>query len=86
LGKKLNLADGETEIKEELKKQNISFYSGRHFWKTLMNSGGLGDDIEEFFMGHKVSKNYNHKDKQGREKLLEKAKEAFAILDKKLFT
>jgi hypothetical protein len=55
-----------------------------------MNSEGLGDDIEEFFMGHKVSgdvsKNYNHKDKQGKQKLLEKAKEVFAILDSKLFS
>jgi integrase len=80
LGKKLKLPDNELK--------GITFYSGRHFWKTLMNSGGLGDDIEEYFMGHKVSgnvsKNYNHKDKQGREKLLEKAKEVFAILDKKL--
>jgi hypothetical protein len=54
-----------------------------------MSSEGLGEDIEEFFMGHKVSgdvsKNYNHKDKRGREKLLEKAKEVFAILEKKLF-
>jgi integrase len=75
---------------DELEKQGITFYSGRHFWKTLMNSEGLGEDIEEFFMGHKVSgdvsKNYNHKDKQGREKLLEKVKEVFAILDKKLFS
>jgi hypothetical protein len=41
-------------------------------------------------MGHKVSgdvsKNYNHKDKQGREKLLKKAKEVFTILDKKLLS
>ncbi|MDR2410908.1 MAG: site-specific integrase [Bacteroidales bacterium] len=89
LGKKLKLSDNETEIEKELEKQNISFYSGRHFWKTLMSSEGLGDDIEEFFMGHKVSgdvsKNYNHKDKQGKDKLLEKAKEVFTILDKKLF-
>jgi site-specific recombinase XerD len=74
---------------DELKKQHITYYSGRHFWKTLMSSEGLGDDIEEFFMGHKVSgevsKNYNHKDKRGREKLLEKAREVFTILDKKLF-
>jgi integrase len=72
---------------DELIKQHITYYSGRHFWKTLMNSEGLGD-VEEYFMGHKVSndvaKRYNHKDKQGREKLLEKAKEVFAILDKKL--
>jgi integrase len=81
LGKKLKLS------KDELK--GITFYSGRHFWKTLMNSEGLGEGIEEYFMGHKVSgdvsKNYNHKDKHGREKLLEKAKEVFTILDKKLF-
>jgi integrase len=83
LAKRLKVSD------EELEKQNITFYSGRHFWKTLMSSEGLREDIEEFFMGHKISgdisKNYNHKDKQGKEKLLEKAKEVFAILDKKLF-
>jgi integrase len=84
LMEKLNLSE------EDLKKQKITFYSGRHFWKTALNSGGLGEDIEEFFMGHKVSgdvaKNYNHKDKQGRDKLLEKAQEVFVILDKKLFS
>jgi integrase len=84
LGKKLRLEA------RELEKQNISFYSGRHFWKTLMSSEGLGDDIEEFFMGHKVSgdvsRNYNHKDKQGKSRLLEKAKEVFAVLDKKLLS
>jgi integrase len=81
LGKKVKVPEADLK--------GITFYSGRHFWKTLMNSEGLGDDIEEFFMGHKVSgnvsKNYNHKDKQGREKLLEKAREVFAILDKKVF-
>jgi integrase len=90
LGKMLKITDKESEIENELAKQKITFYSGRHFWKTLMNSEGLGDDIEEFFMGHKVSgdvsKNYNHKDKRGREKLLEKAEEVFAILDKKLLS
>jgi integrase len=89
LGKKLKLAEKETEIEKELKRQKITFYSGRHFWKTLMNSEGLGEDIEEFFMGHKVSgdvaKNYNHKDKQGQQKLLQKAREVFTVLDKKLF-
>jgi len=73
---------------EDLEKENIRFYSGRHFWKTLMNGENLGD-VEEFFMGHKVSgdvaKRYNHRDKQGREKLLEKTKEVFAILDKWIF-
>jgi integrase len=85
------LLAGKPKVSEdELEKQGITFYSGRHFWKTLMNNEGLREDIEEFFMGHKVSgdvsKNYNHKDKQGKYKLLEKAKEAFAILDKKLLS
>jgi integrase len=74
---------------EELDSRGISFYSGRHFWKTLMNSGGLGEDIEEYFMGHKtsgdVSRRYNHKDKQGLANLEKKAGLVFAILDKKLF-
>jgi hypothetical protein len=53
-----------------------------------MNAEELGD-VEEYFMGHKVSrdvaKRYNHRDKQGQEKILEKAREVFAILDKRLF-
>jgi integrase len=73
----------------ELEERNISFYSGRHYWKTLMNAGGLGEDIEEYFMGHKVSgdvsRRYNHKDKQGWERLEEKVRQVFSILDKKLF-
>jgi len=73
---------------EQLEKENIKFYSGRHFWKTLMNSEGLGE-IEEYFMGHKVSadvaKRYNHRDKQGRKKLLERAKKAFQILNEYIF-
>jgi hypothetical protein len=40
-------------------------------------------------MGHKVSNNvakrYNHRDKQGQEKILEKAREVLKILDKRLF-
>jgi hypothetical protein len=54
--------------KAVLQAQNIGFYFGRHYWKTLINAHGLGD-IEEYFMGHKVSKDvserYNHRDKQG---------------------
>jgi integrase len=69
-------------------RENISFYSGRHFWKTMMNAGGLGD-VEEYFMGHKVSKDvakrYNHLDRQGRKRIEEKALEVFGILDKRLF-
>jgi integrase len=82
LGKRLGIS------KTALKAQNIGFYSGRHYWKTLMNANGLGD-IEEYFMGHKVSKDvserYNHRDKQGRKRLLAKARETFKILDKALF-
>jgi len=74
---------------EELKAQNITFYSGRSAWKTMINVEGLGDG-EEYFMGHKVSSNvaklYNHKDKVGRDNLLLKAREVFRILDKYLFT
>jgi integrase len=83
LGERLG-ADGAEEGAE-----NITFYSGRHFWKTLMNSAGLGEDIEEVFMGHKVSgsvaKLYNHRDRQGRALLAKKAKQVFAILDKRVF-
>ena len=73
---------------DKLEKEYITFYSGRHFWKTLMDSEKLGD-IEEYFMGHKVSgdvaKRYNHKDKQGRKKLVERAKRVLSILDKRVF-
>ena len=79
------LGVSETETKAE----NITFYSGRHFWKTLMNSEGLGEDIEEIFMGHKVSSNvaklYNHRDKQGKKNMVKKAKQVFSILDRCIF-
>jgi integrase len=72
-----------------LEEQKITFYSGRHFWKTLMSAEGLGEDIEEYFMGHKVygdvSRRYNHKDRRGQKRLLEKARNVFAILDEKIF-
>jgi integrase len=75
--------------KAGLKKENITFYSGRHFWKTLMNANDLGE-VEEYFMGHKVSndvaKRYNHRDRQGQEKTTEKAGKVFKILNTKLFT
>jgi integrase len=70
--------------------EGITFYSGRHFWKTLMNSEELGEDIEEIFMGHRVSgdvaKLYNHRDKQGKERMVRKAKKVFAILEKYILT
>jgi integrase len=79
----------ELEVSEEEAAQNITFYSGRHFWKTLMNSEELGEDIEEIFMGHRVSgdvsKLYNHRDKQGKKSLIRKARHVFAILDKQIF-
>jgi integrase len=73
---------------EYMEKENITFYSGRHFWKTLTDAEGLGD-IGEIFMGHRVSadvsKIYNHKDKIGKTKKLEKVKHLLKILDKYIF-
>jgi integrase len=73
---------------EKLEQENITFYSGRHFWKTLMNSENLGE-VEEVFIGHKVTQNvaqrYNHRDKQGKKKFLEKTRKVFKILDKRVF-
>jgi integrase len=73
---------------DDEERKSISFYSGRHFWKTLMAAEDLGD-VEEYFMGHKVSKDvakrYNHLDKQGKEHVLEKTREVFGILDRWLF-
>jgi integrase len=91
LYKACNLLLGEKldHTEEYLTEQHITFYSGRHFWKTLMSAEGLGEDIEEFFMGHKVfadvSKRYNHKDKRGQKRLLEKVDDVFAILGEKVF-
>jgi integrase len=88
--KKANIALGAILGKEpdELDAQNISFYSGRHFYKTMLNSYNLGD-VEELFMGHsvnrKVSELYNHKDKRGEQELLKAARNAIDIIDKCLF-
>jgi site-specific recombinase XerD len=72
----------------ELADRFITFYSGRHYWKTLMNSEDLGE-IEEYFMGHKVSKEvrkrYNHRDRQGKMILMKKTKDLIDILDRRLF-
>jgi integrase len=72
----------------ELKADNITFYSGRHFYKTMLNLHNLGD-IEELFMGHKVNKDvserYNHKDKRGEKELLKEAEKAIEIIDRSLF-
>jgi integrase len=74
----------------ELEAENITFYSGRHFWKTLMSSEGLGEEIEEVFMGHKVSSNvaklYNHRDKYGKKHMAKKARQVFSVLDRCIFT
>jgi integrase len=73
---------------DELDSANISFYSGRHFYKTMLNSYGLGE-IEELFMGHRinreVSERYNHKNKRGEKELLKKAKEALKIINETLY-
>jgi len=72
----------------ELEKDNITFYSGRHFYKTMLNYHNLGD-IEELFMGHKVnrkvSERYNHKNKRGEKALLKEARKAIEIVDRTLF-
>jgi integrase len=79
----------EGKIKDELQAQNITFKSGRHFWKTMMNAKDLGEDIEEIFMGHRVTKDvakiYNHRDKQGKEKIIKKTRLVMSILDKVIF-
>ena len=88
--KKANIAMGSIlgKTPEELKAGNITFYSGRHFYKTMLNLYNLGD-IEELFMGHKVKKDvserYNHKDKRGEKELLKEAEKAIEIIDKSLF-
>jgi integrase len=82
LGQKLGLTE------DQLDAEHITFYSGRHFYKTMLNAEGLGE-VEEYFMGHRTAKDpsrvYNHRDKQGQKKLAEKAVEVLAILDKRLF-
>jgi integrase len=75
--------------REKLEREHITFYSGRHFYKTLMSSEGLGEDIEEIFMGHKVTGNvaklYNHRDRQGKKRMAKKARQVFSILDRCVF-
>jgi integrase len=80
---------GYSEIDLDRDHKNIKFYSGRHFYKTMLNAGGLGEDIEEFFMGHRISndmkKRYNHKDKIGKENLVKKIDLMFSIIDQTYF-
>jgi len=74
---------------EMLRAENIRFYSGRKFWKTLMASEELGRNTEEYFMGHGASgdmeKLYKDLTKVGAEKLAKVAREVFAVLDRCLF-
>lgn len=74
---------------EKLTAERITFYSGRHFYKTMLNGDELGEGIEEILMGHKVregvAKRYNHRDKQGKRLFLKKAREVYSILDRRLF-
>jgi site-specific recombinase XerD len=76
------------DVKKYLDEQNITFYSGRYYWKTLMNANGLGD-VEEYFMGHRitsdVAKRYNRKDRIGQDMLLKKTREVYRILDEWVF-
>ena len=73
---------------KELERENITFYSGRHFYKTMLNCYNLGD-IEELFMGHRVNKDvkerYNHKNKRGEKELLKEAGKVIEVIDKTLF-
>jgi len=75
--------------RETLKAENIRFYSGRHFWKTMMSSENLGESAEKLLMGHKapgdIANTYNHLDKVGESKLAEVARKVFAVLDRRLF-
>lgn len=75
--------------KDIIDEENITFYSGRHFWKTLMSAEDLGEGIEEYFMGHKVTDDvarlYNHRDKAGKERMLQKAQKVISILDRCIF-
>ena len=88
--KKANILMGSLlgKTPEQLSAENITFYSGRHFYKTMLNLHNLGD-IEELFMGHKVNKQvserYNHKDKRGEKELLKQAEKALNVIDKSLF-
>ena len=88
--KKANIFMGSLlgKSRSDLEKENITFYSGRHFYKTMLNQYNLGD-VEELFMGHKVNKKvserYNHKDKRSEKELLKEAKKAIEIIDKTLF-
>ena len=90
LGEKLHKRLGikKEDVETYLKKENITFYSGRPFWKTLMNENNLGD-IEEYFMGHKVTQDvedlYTRKDKVGQEIKLKKVRMVYKILDKWVF-
>ncbi|MCL2373625.1 MAG: tyrosine-type recombinase/integrase [Treponema sp.] len=72
----------------DMERDHITFYSGRHFYKTMLNFHNLGD-IEELFMGHKVNKKvserYNHKNKRGEKALLGEARKALEIIDLTLF-
>ena len=72
----------------KLEAENITFYSGRHFYKTMLNNSSLGD-IEELFMGHsvnkKVSELYNHKNKRGEQELLKAAAKTIEIIDRCFF-
>jgi integrase len=72
---------------KEMDNRKITFYSGRAFYRTLLDAADLGD-VDEYFMGHRVSrdvsKRYNHRDKQGRDRIAGKAKEVFTALEARL--
>jgi hypothetical protein len=59
----------ENKIRETLKARNITFKSGRHFWKTMMNAKELGEDIEEVF-GSEGASGTRKKIKKKRKKVV----------------
>jgi site-specific recombinase XerD len=84
----IDMADMLGVDRVRLEEENITYYSGRHHWKTLMSAEDLGD-VDECFMGHRVSdtvkKRYDHKDKRGKERLLKKTRAVYDILNRCLF-
>ena len=90
----LEMAEYLGYTEDQIKAENIRFYSGRHFWKTLMRRGGLGSVIEETLMGYRtfdpkaqssIEKTYIHDDKLDNQYKTENAKRIFEILDKWVF-
>jgi len=79
---------------KEIQKNNVDFYSFRHFYKTILVQGGLPKEISRHFMGHAKNKrdmedNYSHiedignddKDNVDDEYIAQNGKKVIDILD-----